>query len=115
MRFSRYPHPHQKLHTTGRRAAARSAIAKEKARFPLFAAAVADDIEARLKEQDEFAAREAARLRQWHAAQWRRARKAVQALPPTIRQALRHEWAAGILPGSPEYLLDLVHRWRDRP
>ena len=112
MRFRRTD-PCPWFDTPAKRAALRRRQRLEREAFPLLAALIAE----RQPTEDEVMAQRAVAAVEWEqkhrdyrAAQWRRARRALAALGHNIRPlALRywntHRW----LPADPSYLLDMVH------
>lgn len=98
--------------TSRREAAYRRKLAAERAAMPLFSDLIAAE---QLSVADEAARRvqqaaEAEASRRAHRAKkWREARRRLQCLPDGVRQAARRRWQNHRwLPGTPEYLLDLV-------
>jgi hypothetical protein len=110
MRFTRYFRPIRRPVTSRRLANARRAVEQDKASVALFPElAHYNSAEARLDDLDQ---QNLARVRAWrtHRAQaWRTARRRLRALDPDLRRRVWAHWQRGHLPGSPEYLLDLIH------
>jgi hypothetical protein len=110
MRFDRYPRI--AFEWTARKAAA--ALRRQKAErdaLPLFAAQVAAAQPALevVQAQREREARESdVQRRRLVAAEWRRGRRALRALPPAERTAVLAGWQASGCPGSGEYLAERV-------
>ncbi len=113
MRFKRFPHWISRSATPRRIAHSRRAIEREAQKTPLFAEqirAITTPAE-RLTSIDAQNARWWRRLRDLTARQWRTARRAVQQLPPAIRQELLACWNAAPYPASSEYFADFVRHY----
>ena len=114
MRFSRYPRARIDARPSkARLATARRALKRQRDQVPLFADQVAADqptAEGRIQSLDEAYEHYLQRFRDFVAASWRRARKMLREMPAEQRAAILAEWQYGHLPGSSEYLLDLIRR-----
>lgn len=113
MRYQPFPKPRgMRKHSNQRLAAARRSLTKERNKHPMFADQfVTETPEERLDRQDQAADAAWRELRKLKAQSWRRARRSLFSLPQDQRQAITQEWNQHKwLPGSPEYLLDLIHR-----
>ena len=83
-------------------AAARRAVQKEKDRCPLFPELLKHkSAEERLKAVASDREQWWQRMRDHRAKQWRRARKALRALPPGPRAAIKRYWQTSGFPGIP--------------
>ncbi len=110
MRFSPAPKLPVRSHTRRRLLQAERTIARQQAKYPMFADQFTRETpEERLNQLDEGARLFVQQFRADRAALWRRARGALFALPEPQRRALTDEWNGNRwLPGSPEYLLDFL-------
>lgn len=113
MRFDRSPRPRGlRPHTPQRIAAATRALQQARDRVPLFAdQLVTETVSERLERQDAAALLAYQYLRDVRARKWREARRRLAALTPEVRHTILQEWKTHRwMSGSPEYLLDLLHR-----
>lgn len=99
--------------TTRRLAAARRAVAREQDAVALFPelsryATVAD----RVAEIDETSFYMVLRWRAFQAKAWRKARRALAAMPDAQRRGMIRYWNQSTCPADPSYLLDALHRQR---
>jgi DNA-directed RNA polymerase specialized sigma24 family protein len=110
LRFAPSPKPIARVHTRRRLLQAEKTIARQKAKYPMFADQFTSETpEECLNRLDEGAHAFVQQWRDHQAALWRRARRALFALPEPQRRALLDEWNDNRwLPGSPEYLLDFL-------
>lgn len=111
MRFDRFPRPRGlRPHTPQRIAAAARALQQARDRVPLFTdQLVTESVAERLQRQDADTIRASQFLRQGYARAWREARRRLPALAPEARAGILREWQTHRwLPGTPEYLLDLL-------
>jgi hypothetical protein len=115
MRFARLPRTTYVV-TDRKRAAAARAQRRQREAFPLLADIIAETqppIDAVMTERlARWGEHEVARRAQ-QAANWRRARQAIDALPPPTRTAVLHYWNTHRwMPATPVYLLDTLHALR---
>ena len=99
--------------TARRIAAAKRVVSREQDAVALFPhlsryASVSD--RQREVENDEAELRR--RMRTFQAAQWRKCRRELRALPTITRLGFVTVWNRGIYPCSPSYLLDLLTSWK---
>jgi hypothetical protein len=118
MRFTRHARTlgRSKTPSAARLGAARRALKRERDRAPLFAAeiaAVQPTAEERITAIDAAAAAWLANRRHELAASWRASRHELRSMPGPEALAILHEWQYGHLPGSPEYLANLIHARRN--
>lgn len=115
MRFDRYPRSLGRSTTPSkaRLVAAQRALKKEREKAPLFAAEIAAEQptpEERVQRLDAGAEAWLTEHRQSIASSWHRSRGKLRAMPADQALAIANEWQYGYLPGSAEYLADLIHR-----
>lgn len=113
MRFKRPP-PYEFTDTSRKRAALRRKQRREREALPLFAEQIAEE----QPSENEVMARRAvasatqeARWRDDRAAQWRKARRMIDALPADERRAVRRVWDCAPYPADPCRLLGVLHSY----
>jgi hypothetical protein len=123
MRFTRYPGRYidrDEAPNKRRLSSARRALQRERDKAPLFAREIAAEQptpEGRIQQLDAGAAAWLADRRRGVAAGWKACRAELRSLPADLMLAILREWQYGYLPGSHEYLANLIHSRRrgDRP
>lgn len=112
MRFQRLLKTPPKIEITPRRvAAARRSVEKQKAKLGMFAGQFpVETVEERLDRIDRAHIDIQKWFRSSRAADWFKARRLLLSQPDEVRQSLIAEWNAAPYPGTPEYLLDFLHR-----
>lgn len=110
MRFTRYPRFQEKGVTPQRLAAARRRVARDKEECALFPELVKHNTpEERIAEQEEDRVQWRRKMRAHWADSWRQARRELRAMPASKQQSIIRYWNLGHLPGSPSYLLSIIH------
>lgn len=112
MRFVKAQRHGPFVDTSRKRAALRRKQRLEREALPLFA----DQVAAQQPSEDDVMAARAVRWDRWQddyraqrAALWRRARQRLAAYGENTRRILRHLWNTAPYPGTPGYLLDMLH------
>ena len=111
MRFERQQRYGPRSLTDRQRAAYTRKLAKEQARYPLFADHVAAEqrpLDEEIKRREEHATRWESDRRQFLADVWRRARAAYFAQPEEIRSRIRQKWRTWAGPCTATYFASMV-------
>lgn len=113
MRHSPYPRMPKREATPRRLAAARRVIELQKQKYPMFVDQFEFETpEGRVARQTEAVEKWQVEMRHLRAEEWLEARRLLRELPEELRRSILAEWNHGNLPGSPEYLMDLIRRRR---
>lgn len=117
MRFTRFPRTidRDEQPSKARLTAAKRALQRERDKTPLFADEIAAEQpspEGRIKTLDANARAWLAERRSYIAASWRASRAELRAMPAGEALEILREWQYGHLPGSHEYLANLIHSRR---
>jgi hypothetical protein len=113
MRFAKYPGKRiSREVTTARIVASERALKRERDKVPLFASEVAAEqpsARERIEKIDIGAQAWLDDRRLRFAALWKASRLKLRTLAVDVALRILAEWQFGYLPGSPEYLADLIH------